>query len=139
MLRLCSQLLFPMRGCYVYCRNATWSPISILDIALYDFWGKNQIFTIRFYNLLMHDDLFMFNRETFFEQNVTLSFISAVQVRFLFWAIYFLLKGLCRETIWTVRFRFFVVKFFLNWTFFVFSIHNVRSSNLFFFVVVQSM
>ena len=79
----------------------------------------------------MHDNLLMLNREIFFEQNLTLSFISAVQVRFLFWAIYFLLKKLRRETIWTLRFRFFVVKLLLNWTFFVFSIHNVRPSNLF--------
>ena len=68
----------------------------------------------------MHDNLLMLNREIFFEQNLTLSFISAVQVRFLFRAIYFLLKELRRETIWKVRFRFFVVKPLLNWTFFLY-------------------
>ena len=121
MLRLCCQLLFPMRGCYVYCRNATRSLISILDIALiWLFTKKNKFLPLEFYNLLMHDDLVMFKGK------YTLN-----KVRFPFWAIYFLLKELRRETIWTVRFRFFAVKLLLNWTFFVFSIHNVRPSNLF--------
>ena len=62
-------------------------------------FDKNKFVPLEFYNLLMHDDLLMLNWEIFFEQTVTLSFISAVQIRFLFWAIYFLLKELRRETI----------------------------------------